>query len=71
MYLGMNRKSIITILLKSSLVLVGLMLFIKLKPIYQIIPVVILVLASVVLITIEMFEREKLKYNRIKKKKVQ
>ncbi len=65
----MNRKEIIVILLKISLGLFGIMLFVQLKPLYQLIPIILIMFSALILIVVEKFKQEKVQYKKMQKKR--
>ena len=54
-------------LLVASAVLLGLTLFLRLQPIFQLIPVVLFLLVALILTVIDKSEKDKVAYKKIKK----
>lgn len=51
----------------ASAMLLGIMLFIRLSPIYQLVPIVVLLLIALILIVLEKAKKDKAAYKKIKK----
>jgi len=65
----MERKELIALLLKISAGMLAIMLFTHLSPIYQLIPVVLVLLTTLVLVVLEASDKQKEDYKKYQKKR--
>ncbi len=63
----MKRRRLIIQLMLLSAGLLFLMLFIRLEPLFQLIPVILLLLAAMVLVVLEKIKKDKAAYKKIRK----
>ena len=65
----MNRRDTISLLLKICAVMLSIMLFTRLSPIYQLLPIVVLLLVIMVLVVLEATDKQKNEYKKYQKKR--
>ncbi|HAR20091.1 MAG TPA: hypothetical protein DCR46_05475 [Cytophagales bacterium] len=65
----MERKEMIALLLKISFGMLGIMLFTRLSAIYQLVPIVVLLLVTMVLVVFESMKKQKNDYKKYRKKR--
>lgn len=64
---SVNRKEIIKLLLQVSIGLLIVMVFVRLKPLYQMIPIISLLLVALVLAILDRAKKERKAYKKLKK----